>query len=90
MVVAPLQREVSATFSSFKLGDFEPPAGKLFIPVETLPPLRMRRRFAPIILGKLIFPSNPVGGGMGDMIVLLKWKGITCFLVCRCLDWFYM
>ena len=89
MVVAPLQREVSVTFSSSRLGDFEPTVGKLFVPVVTLPPLRIRRRLAPIILGKLIFPSNPIGGGMGVMFVILEWMGITCFLGRRTLEWVF-
>lgn len=69
MVVAPLQREVSATFSSLMSGALATASfGTLLDAVETFPPLRMRLRFAPSMLGKLIFPSGPMGGGLIDMM----------------------
>jgi hypothetical protein len=69
MVVAPLQREVSATFSSLISGALATASfGTLLDAVETFPPLRMRLRFAPSMLGKLIFPSGPMGGGLIDMM----------------------
>jgi hypothetical protein len=54
MVLAPLHLEVSAVFSS------ETVFGTLFVTVETLPPERIRRRFVPSILGKLIFPFGGI------------------------------
>jgi hypothetical protein len=58
MVLAPLHLEVSAVFSS------ETVFGTLFVAVETLPPDRIRRRFVPSILGKLIFPFGAIASMM--------------------------
>ena len=76
MVVAPLHFEVWAVFSvspsSMMVGPpggilveaSLPPLGELFVSVDTLPPERMRRRFAPTI------PEKPFLGG-GTMVELM-------------------
>lgn len=63
MVFAPLQREVSAVFSSEIFVLF----GVLLETVETPPPDLMRRRFVPSMLGKLILPFG--GGGIVAIIL---------------------
>ena len=62
MVVAPLHLDVSEVFSSSKSTLACCFVGELFVCVDTFPPLRMRRRFAPRWFGKEIL-------GLFDAIV---------------------